>query len=174
MMRRMADENLCPCGSGRELDNCCLPAVRGEREPDTAEALMRSRYTAYVLGELDYIVETNHSSTRDEVDREEIERWSTGSDWLGLSILDTEAGGSEDAEGTVTFTARYRYEGTTHTHRERSRFERENSAWRFHSVLGDGTELDLVPVTASSTVGRNDPCPCGSGKKHKKCCGAAA
>ena len=94
--------------------------------------------------------------------------------WLGLKIRDTEAGGPDDAEGTVSFRARYKVQGQQVDHVERAHFERDNGEWRFHSVLEDEGEAELVPVTAKSTVGRNDPCPCGSGKKYKKCHGAAA
>ena len=163
----------CPCGSGEQLSACCLPIIEGS-PADTAEATMRARYTAFSRGDVDFILSSHHSETRDEVDPEEIERWSTSSEWLGLTIEDTEDGLAGDDTGSVTFTARYRTDGHTHNHRERAYFTRDGELWAFHSVLAQVDEPDLIPVQPASTVGRNDPCTCGSGKKFKKCCGAAA
>lgn len=133
---------------------------------------MRSRYTAYVVGAIDWIVTSNHTATVDDVDPEEIARWSSSSDWLGLSILETEAGGEDDSEGYVTFRARYRMDGTLHEHRERAYFERENGSWRFHTPYSPEDDVvELSPVQPKAAVGRNDPCTCGSGKKYKRCCG---
>lgn len=162
----------CPCGLEVDVAECCLPVIRGTREAATAEELMRSRYTAFVLGEVDWILASHHPDTVSEIDREEVEAWSAGSDWMGLRIRDTSAGGAEDDEGVVRFRARYRVEGRVVDHVERARFIRDaDGAWKFHSVAEAEEAPELVPVAAASTVGRNDPCPCGSGKKFKKCCG---
>jgi SEC-C motif domain protein len=171
----MSDDptSACPCGSGKDQEACCLPVINGT-PAETAEATMRARYTAFTRGDVDFILSSHHSETRDEVDRDEIERWSTSSEWLGLTIEDTEDGGASDDEGTVTFVARYRIDGHVHNHRERAYFTRDESAWAFHSVLSEVDEPELIPVQPAATVGRNDPCTCGSGKKYKKCCGAAA
>lgn len=127
---------------------------------------MRSRYTAFTRTDLDYVERTHLPETREGFDRASAERWMTDSDWLGLAILHTEAGGPEDETGVVEFEARYRMDGRIHTHRELSRFLRRDGAWYFE----DGA---LVPRTRTAPkAGRNDPCPCGSGKKFKKCCGA--
>jgi SEC-C motif-containing protein len=166
----------CPCGSGRSAAECCLPVIRRERSAATAEELMRSRYTAFTTGDVDWIMESHHPDTVGEIDRDEVAQWSSASEWLGLKIRDTEAGGPDDAEGSVTFRARYKVQGQQVDHVERAHFERDNGEWRFHTVIEEeGDERpELVPVTAKATVGRNDPCPCGSGKKYKKCHGAAA
>lgn len=164
----------CPCGSGRDDSDCCLPVLAREREPETAEELMRSRYTAFARGDVDWIMESHHPDTVSEIDRDEVETWSTGSEWLGLKIRETDAGGPDDDEGVVVFRARYRPQGGQQVeHVERARFLRHEGAWKFHSVVEEGAP-ELVPVAPRSTVGRNDPCPCGSGRKHKRCCGAAA
>lgn len=165
----------CHCGSGATLETCCLPYIRGEAELPTVEAAIRSRYSAFVMGEVDYILQTHHSETRDLIDPAEVERWSRSSEWLGLEIFDTSDGLESDDEGIVNFAARYRLDGKLHDHREESLFRREDGAWRFYSAeefLPPGPEL--VPVVASSTIGRNDPCHCGSGIKYKKCHGAVA
>ena len=86
-----------------------------------------------------------------------------GIEWTHLDVLERVAGGVEDEMGTVTFADHYRHRGVPGIHRERSRFRRENSDWVY--VDGD------VEIAAHAKVGRNDPCPCGYGKKFKKCCG---
>ena len=82
--------------------------------------------------------------------------------------MDTEAGGPDDQEGVVEFIARYRTGGSAHAHHERSRFRRVDGRWYFV----DGQMVKPTPVRAAPTVGRNAPCPCGSGKKYKRCHGA--
>ena len=85
---------------------------------------------------------------------------------MGLEIVDIQAGGSDDAEGDVEFIARYREKQTRREHHERGHFKREQGRWYFT----DGSIVKPKPVI-SSKVGRNSPCPCGSGLKYKKCCG---
>ncbi|MCB0877619.1 MAG: YchJ family protein [Thermoleophilia bacterium] len=163
----------CPCGSGRDFAECCQPVITREREAATAEELMRSRYSAFVTADIDWIMDSHHPDTVDEVKRDDVESWATGSEWLGLRVRDTVDGGPGDDEGIVDFRARYKVGTQQVDHVERARFVRVDGAWRFHSVVEEeGPEL--VPVGPASTVGRNDPCPCGSGKKYKKCHGAAA
>ncbi len=147
--------------------------IRREREAATAEELMCSRYSAFAIGAIDWIIDSHHPETVGEVDRDEVEQWATGSEWLGLKIRSTEDGGTDDDEGVVTFRARYKVQSQQVDHVERAHFRRDNGAWRFHSVLEDEDGPQLVPVGPASEVGRNDPCPCGSGKKYKKCHGGA-
>jgi SEC-C motif-containing protein len=163
----------CPCGSGEEPGTCCSPIIVGEKKAETPEQLMRARYSAFVFGDVDFVVGSNHSETRDEVDIDEVARWSADSEWLGLKIMDSSDVSPEDSEGTVTFRARYQTHGHLTDHRERSLFKREGGEWKFHSVLTlDPDAPELVPVqSAAESVGRNDPCPCGSGLKYKKCHG---
>ncbi len=159
----------CPCGSGRPLEACCLPLVEGKLPAPTAEALMRSRYTAFTQTKVDYILETHHPSTRKEVSAEGINDWCRRAEWLGLEITGTQGGGPADETGIVSFVARYREKGALVNHVEDARFEREGGRggpWRFVTASTPPTRR------AAAKVGRNDPCPCGSGKKHKKCCGA--
>jgi SEC-C motif-containing protein len=166
-------ENLkqpCPCGSEKPISACCLPLLQGKDRARTAEELLRARYTAFTRGDVDFVLETHHSRTRGEVKRDEVEEWSKGSEWLGLRILQKEAGGEGDEKGTITFHARYKArEGEkAQDHYEHAIFERENGAWRFLDAQG----LKQGPIVRSEPkVGRNDPCPCGSGKKYKKCHG---
>jgi SEC-C motif-containing protein len=129
---------------------------------------MRSRYAAFVWGEIDYILNTHHSKTVAEVDRAGIEDWSKKSKWLGLKIIDTHAGQETDLQGTVTFQVDYEVDGALQTHREHSLFEKENGNWKFLDAEPAKTETIR---RADAKIGRNDPCSCGSGKKFKKCCG---
>jgi SEC-C motif-containing protein len=165
----------CHCGSGRTFVDCCKPVIDRERSAATAEELMRSRYSAFVVGDVDWIMDSHHPDTVGEIDRDEVAEWSRSADWAGLTIRETEAGGPDDAEGMVDFRARYKVQGRMVDHVERAHFERADGEWRFHSVIEpEERQQELVPVGPAATVGRNDPCTCGSGKKYKKCCGAAA
>ncbi|MGE0397239.1 MAG: YchJ family protein [Kofleriaceae bacterium] len=119
---------MCPCGSTLDDDACCARYHRGEPAP-TAEALMRSRYTAYVRGEIDYLVETHDPATRQSIDRDAIAAWSRETEWLGLEIVATEYGGANDARGVVEFVARGSTTGKPFQQRERSRFRKLNGRW---------------------------------------------
>lgn len=156
---------ICPCGSGLELDACCGPYVGGAKPAPTAEALMRSRYTAFTLANVDYL--KNTLSKAEQVDFDMTEDDVAASSWQSLDIRDTKAGLEGDEHGEVEFVARYKSEGTQHVHHERSTFCREDGCWVYESGVFNPKS---APVT-SDKVGRNDPCPCGSGKKFKKCCG---
>jgi SEC-C motif-containing protein len=128
---------------------------------------MRSRYTAYVRGRIDYVVATHDAATRASIDVPAATRWSRDTRWLGLEIVATEAGGASEDAGVVEFIARGVTAGRPFAQRERSRFRRVEGAWYYV----DG-EARAEPVKAPASVGRNDACPCGSGKKYKRCHGA--
>jgi SEC-C motif-containing protein len=155
----------CPCGTGDPLDRCCGPLLSGAAAP-TALALMRSRYTAYTRGAIDYLVDTHDESTRGTVDRAAVATWARDTEWLGLDILDTARGGPGDDDGIVEFIARGRNHGAPFAQRERSRFRRHDGRWFYV----DGT-TSRAPTRVTAQVGRNEPCPCGSGKKYKRCHG---
>lgn len=130
---------------------------------------MRSRYSAFATHHIDYLIDSHHPETRGEVDRDEIRRFSEGSRWLGLQILRTEDGQEGDERGFVEFVARYKEGGQERLHHELSLFLRHQGRWYFHSSQDPKQEPTL---RAQPKIGRNVPCPCGSGKKYKKCCGA--
>lgn len=120
----------CPCGSSNPYAHCCRPYIRGEEGAPTAEALMRSRYTAYVRRDSNYLLKTWHPRTRPEF----LELG--GTTWLGLEILAAINGQAADASGTVTFAAHFQTgDGQTVTMRELSRFETLDEAWLY--VTGD-------------------------------------
>jgi SEC-C motif-containing protein len=156
----------CPCGSGRSYAECCEPYITGKAQAPTAEALMRSRYTAYVEHAVDYIIDTCVQKDTD-IDVKQTRNWSEKSRWLGLTIIAAEKGGPADTEGTVEFEAVYERDGLKDIHHERARFKKKADRWLYD-------EGDIEPKTvvrAGPKVGRNDPCPCGSGKKYKHCHG---
>jgi SEC-C motif-containing protein len=162
----------CPCGSGREYSDCCGPYISGKVLPPTAEALMRSRYSAYVEHEIDYIINTCLHKGKDDIDYKSTKDWSEQSTWLGLKIISLEKGGPNDTEGIVEFEASYIREGLKDIHHERAKFKKENNAgcegaqW----LYDEGHITPLTVVRTTPKTGRNDPCPCGSGKKYKHCC----
>jgi SEC-C motif domain protein len=164
-------ENPCPCCSGRELEKCCGPLLDGLRKAATAEELLRARYSAFVLARIDYVRTTRHPRSSAEFDEESARGWASGSEWHGLEISKIEGGGTGDAQGAIDFTATYteKESGERRRHEEHALFVRHEGEWLF--VDGDYVVPETFVRTAPK-VGRNDPCPCGSGKKHKKCCGA--
>jgi SEC-C motif-containing protein len=127
---------------------------------------MRSRYTAYVRSAIDYLIETQAEETRRGLDRDVIARWSRETRWQGLEIVATERGGEQDDDGIVEFVARGVSQGAAFAQRERSRFRREGGRWYYVDGKAAGE-----PARRAAAVGRNEPCPCGSGMKHKRCCG---
>jgi SEC-C motif-containing protein len=158
----------CPCGSGQPYADCCAPLINGEAQAQSAEALMRARYSAHVNSEIDYIHDTTLASRRDNFNRARLLNWTQHAQWLGLEILDTTDGMPEDTTGTVEFIARYREKGKRVNHHEIAEFTKEDGRWFFKD--GNAPKAEQF-IRQGPKVGRNDPCPCGSGKKYKKCCG---
>ncbi|MCG6657555.1 YchJ family protein [Halomonas campisalis] len=149
------DRTACPCGSGQALADCCGRYHAGEPAP-TPEALMRSRYSAFVLDLPDYLLATWHPSTRPS---------SLASDaatlWKRLEVLES---GVEGERGRVHFRATFREGRRWSVLEEASRFVREAGRWFY---------IDGNPAVHRLKPGRNAPCPCGSGRKFKACCGLA-
>lgn len=159
----MTDKNICPCNSGTPYASCCEPLITWSHIAPTAESLMRSRYTAYVVRNVDYLLKTWHSSTRPAtIDP------ATIPEWYGLQIVRTEAGSKEDDHGVVEFKATSLSQKKIWRLHEVSRFMKEDGQWFY--VDGD-IKGETPPVRNNQKVGRNKPCLCGSGKKFKKCCG---
>jgi SEC-C motif domain protein len=122
----MTPPDPCPCGSGRAFTICCGPYLAGSTLPETAEALMRSRYTAYVRRDGAYLDATWHPTTRraDLALDEPVK-------WIGLEIIATEAGGPGDTQGKVEFIARYKVGGRAQRLHEASRFQRRDGRWLY-------------------------------------------
>ena len=167
-MSETEKNELCPCGSGKKYAECCEPIIKGTVKAPTAEALMRARYTSYVKQEIDFIINTCEKSEEiADIDRKATEDWSKTSTWHGLKILRTEKGTESDEEGLVEFTATYTSKGMHDVHHETGYFKKINGEWLYSA----GNLKTETVVREGAKIGRNDPCPCGSGKKYKKCCG---
>ena len=151
----------CECGHEASFEECCGRFLSGSETPETAEELMRSRFVAFGLSNFDYIEQTQLEPLQEEVRNREAPEWES------LKILTCDAGGKEDETGTVEFVAHYRL-GERRRHHELSRFVRKDGVWCYK----DGDIDDApAPETGKKKTGRNEPCPCGSGRKYKRCCG---
>jgi len=158
---------LCPCTSGRDFADCCGLILDGAPAP-TAEALMRARFCAFTSGNMDFLDRTLAKESQDDYDRDELLDTIKNAKAQGLEVRHTEGGGEGDTEGMVEFIAKLKVHGQPMVHHEKAVFRRENGAW----IYVDGEVNPKEPPRQVTKVGRNDPCPCGSGKKFKKCCGA--
>ena len=132
---------------------------------------MRSRYTAHVKHAYDHLERSLSAEQRKDFSLDDAKRWAESSEWLGLAISRTEQGGPDDNEGLVEFSARFRAAGQEHVHVETALFGREEGRWVYTGAVPPKGQ---TVRRETPKIGRNDPCPCGSGKKYKKCCGAAA
>lgn len=148
---------ICPCGSSLPLADCCGRYHAGA-PAESAEALMRSRYSAYVLGLIDYLVATTLPVQQAGLEREAMAAWSAQSQWRGLSVEEHRPLGGTPARAQVTFIAHWQDADGEHAHRECSDFVKAAGRWYF------------IDPSVPLKVGRNDACPCGSGQKFKKCC----
>jgi SEC-C motif domain protein len=175
----------CPCGSKRAYEDCCGPYITGAAKPPTAEALMRSRYTAFSQGAFDYVGETFADRSQSAAHAKGAKEWAVSGSFKRLKVMRTTEGGESDRRGLVEFTATYTQAGETWDHHEVSRFERNaDGHWAYAGGNGhrhregeahhhhDHDHGRQTVRRDEPKTGRNDPCPCGSGKKFKKCCGA--
>jgi SEC-C motif-containing protein len=157
----------CPCGTTNTYENCCGKYHQGEIVP-TAEALMRARYSAFVKNNIQFIGDTHIPGTTD-FDMEEASNWATSSTWEKLEVIKTSQGQENQKSGVVEFKAYYQDEKQNKfIHHEIATFKKDADKWYYV----DGQIVGAMPLKrATPKVGRNEPCPCGSGKKYKKCCG---
>jgi SEC-C motif-containing protein len=127
----------CYCCSEKNFEDCCEPFIKGVSKPATAEELMRSRYSAYAISDVEYILRSTHSHTRKYFKRDEIETWAKSSDWEKLEILSTTDGAAKDRKGFVEFKAYYTNEkGEPVVHHELSEFRKELGKWFFYDGKG--------------------------------------
>ena len=146
----------CPCGVG-EYIHCCQPLHRGERCAETAEQLMRSRYSAFAKHEIDYIERTTALGQQTALDMSAIAAWSKANQWLKLEIVNC----NEKLDKThafVEFKAHYHDGKNTEIHHELSHFVKHEGQWYF-----------LDPTT-DQQITMKQACICGSAKKFKQCC----
>lgn len=153
----------CPCGSQDNYAECCGLLHSGKQQAATAEALMRARYSAFVVEDENYLLQSWHSSTRPE---RVLENDTQHTEWKGLNVIECHAGAEGDRDGTVEFIARFTVHKQAGQIHEVSKFMFEDDRWFYL----DGEAKKGITAT-SEKIGRNEPCPCGSGKKYKKCCG---
>lgn len=157
----MIPPTLCPCGSALSYADCCAPFHNGDTIPSTAEALMRSRFSAFALHNSAYLLATWDVSTRPVG----LDLANDPSQWLRLEIVGTKKGGVSDSKGQVSFNAYYRQHGKEGVMAETSRFRKVANRWFYV----DGVVADTAKTAAAPS--KNSLCPCGSGKKFKRCCG---
>jgi SEC-C motif-containing protein len=155
----------CPCSPHKLYLDCCFRFISKQYKPSTPEELMRSRYTAYYFGLIDYIAETMKSRAADNFNLNAARDWANSVKWLGLTVI---ASSQDVVTGTVEFKADYLAGNMQYTMHEVSEFRFENASWYYV----DGTlKVDDSPShDQGKKTGRNQPCPCGSQKKFKKCC----
>ncbi|WP_341501386.1 YchJ family metal-binding protein [Gallaecimonas sp. GXIMD4217] len=146
----------CYCGSTQPFSQCCQAVIGDQAKAATAEQLMRARYSAHCSGDIDFILASWHPDGRHQQDVAAIAAFARDHQWLGLEVLSQQRLGDDEAR--VTFVARFRdQDGQGQFHLEDSRFLRQQGLWYYHSGLYPEPQ-------------RNGPCPCGSGKKYKRCC----
>ena len=156
-------QKLCPCGSKKAAQYCCQMYLSGKRKPDTAEKLMRSRYTAFYQGNVDYLIATRLPDKRQPNDRQELTTNISQTQWLGLTIINTQKGKKNDATGTVEFEAVYQVTELEQLH-ERSQFAKVDGQWFY-------VEGEILPGTRPKP---KQPCWCKSGKTYRQCHGVVA
>lgn len=154
----MSDVKRCPCGTMRDYVQCCGQYIDAAVLPESPERLMRSRYTAFVRHNSDYLQHSWHESTRPEQ-----LQFEPDVRWFGLQIVDCQVSKAED-KGWVEFIARFKGNGRLQSLHERSRFVREQGRWQY-------VDGQIHQRPEAEKIGRNVLCPCGSGKKFKRCCG---
>ena len=121
----------CPCGRPLPISRCCGPYLVGRARPKSAEDLMRSRYSAFVRGDLRYLLHTHDPKTATSLDIQELRAWLKRVKWLGLKILEVKEGGIADELGEVFFEARYQEAGWVKVLRERSLFRYFDGRWLY-------------------------------------------
>lgn len=153
----------CPCDSQKDYASCCEPYLRGKQNPATPEALMRSRYTAYTMANIDYIKQTMRGRALVGFQDMDATRWAKRVRWIRLNVVNSAIENSKT--GYVEFEASFVDGSRLKSIHEKSEFICEEGRWYYV----DGTHL---PTSQSAQmVSRNMTCPCGSQRKFKNCHG---
>jgi SEC-C motif-containing protein len=159
----MSLDSLCRCGSALAYEACCGLYHRREKNPATAESLMRSRFTAYAMQKGDYLQATWDANKCPE----NIDFSKETAQWQKLEIVSTQKGGVQDDKGIVEFKAYFLQEGEECVMNEISRFKKVAGCWFYV----DGVVKSIGKLNQTNNQGKNALCACGSGKKFKRCCG---
>lgn len=152
----------CPCGSKRQYTVCCEPYLKNKQQPDTPEGLMRSRYTAYCLADIDYIQKTMQDKALVGFDAVTAKRWAKRVTWIKLAVLDTTLESSH--KGYVEFIATFVDGHILKSIHEKSEFIEQKGQWYYV----DGVQFTSLDET-KRLISRNSVCPCGSQRKFKNC-----
>jgi SEC-C motif-containing protein len=163
LLSELPDTKTCLCGSSLNYAECCGSFHSGEHAPPTAEALMRSRFTAYAMRNVDYLQSSWDKSKRPAV----IDFSKETAEWQKLQIINIKKGGQQDSKGIVEFKAFYSQDGGDYFLHEISRFVKTGQRWLYL----DGVIKAAGKVVTETIGGKNALCACGSGKKFKRCCG---
>jgi len=155
-------DNNCLCGTGLPYEQCCQLLHTGQSKAKTAEALMRSRFTAYAMQNSDYLLQTWDKPSRPE----NIDFSKETGTWTSLTIISTKKGGAKDSKGIVEFKAYFTQDGQEQVMNEISRFVKKQDQWFYL----DGKVKSVSANKGPTNQGLNAPCSCGSGKKYKRCC----
>lgn len=127
----------CHCGRPKSYENCCGKLHRGEESAQSAEDLMRSRYSAFVVADVDYLMRTHHSLKRSLIDKDDIRTWTKSVKWLGLEIINKSYGEPNDVFGTVEFKAHFKEGLFRNKIHENSKFVKEKGKWVYLDSVGD-------------------------------------
>lgn len=126
----MSQKQSCPCGKQLQYEKCCGRAHNNINEVKTAEELMRSRYTAFTMADINYLEKSWHSNTcPSKKELKETEKWAKSVVWLRLEIIKTNRGSENDDAGMVEFKAYYMENGMTKVIHEMSTFSKEKGHW---------------------------------------------
>jgi len=158
------NDSLCPCGSDKAYLHCCELFITHSQSPQTAEQLMRSRFTAFYLHKHQYLLDSHYPSQRDAEDLNAIAKEQASTQWVKLVIHQTKLGRINDLTGIVEFSAFFSQEGQMFELRESSNFIQENAQWFYLDGDSDIQRNELK-------FKRNEPCWCNNGKKFKHCHG---
>ncbi len=155
----------CPCGSTLSFKQCCFAIHDKSKLASSPEQLMRARYSAYATNSAQFIYNTYATTSRAAQSINDIQAWADNCKWVSLKVIKTTEGNELLKQlPTVEFTARYLENNKLFEMHEVSRFIKENEQWYYlDGEVGSHQQI--------AQLQRNDPCPCNSGKKFKKCCG---
>lgn len=125
------EESLCPCKSRQTYLSCCQDYHTGKKKPQTAEQLMRSRYSAFFFRRVGYLLDTHHPDSRPPGLKKELDKTVHNISWKFLTIVQTSKGGPQDTRGKVKFIADFYREGEPGQIEEHSRFKKHRGAWKY-------------------------------------------
>lgn len=123
----------CPCSSDLSLGHCCGAIISGKKPASTAEQLMRSRYTAFCMADIDYLIATMRNKATENFDPISTKKWAERVKWIDLKIIETRQGQTDDTIGWVEFKARYKESGKMHCIHELSEFHKIEGNWYYTS-----------------------------------------